>query len=368
MPARTMSVVTVVLTVAAACSAVETVGAPEPKIQVALLLDNSGSMNGLIDQARTQLWTFVNEFATSRKGGRAPAIEVALYTYGNPPPTQLVPLTDDLDLVSEKLFAVMISGGDEYCGQVIRTAVEGLAWSDSPADLKVIFIAGNEPFTQGPIDYHDACKAAIAKGILVNTIHCGDEAAGINGKWKDGALLAEGTYLCINQNKAIPHVEAPQDAEIVRLGGQLSETYVPYGAAGDEGRKRQEEQNANAAGVSLETHVQRTVAQSQAQYRNATWDLVDAVEQGKVEVEGVKTEHLPEPMQTMTVEERRAFVETTAKRRAELQKQIRDLNEARRRYVAAELEKLQGDDDSLDTAMIKTLRAQAADRDFTFAE
>ena len=60
---------------------------------------------------------------------------MALYTYGNPPPRRLNPLTDDLDKVSESLFAVSISGGSEYCGQVIQTATRELAWSTSPNDL-----------------------------------------------------------------------------------------------------------------------------------------------------------------------------------------------------------------------------------------
>jgi uncharacterized protein with von Willebrand factor type A (vWA) domain len=37
------------------------------KIQVALLLDTSGSMDGLLEQAKSQLWKMVNELATSKK-------------------------------------------------------------------------------------------------------------------------------------------------------------------------------------------------------------------------------------------------------------------------------------------------------------
>ena len=36
-------------------------------IQLALLLDTSNSMDGLIDQAKSQLWKIVNELATSKK-------------------------------------------------------------------------------------------------------------------------------------------------------------------------------------------------------------------------------------------------------------------------------------------------------------
>ena len=100
-------------------------------------------------------------------------------------------LTTDLDRVSQELFALTTNGGAEYCGQVIEQASRDLAWSDSDNDLKAIFIAGNEPFTQGPVDYHKSVKNAVAGGITVNTIHCGSEQAGIDGKWKDGALLAE---------------------------------------------------------------------------------------------------------------------------------------------------------------------------------
>jgi hypothetical protein len=90
---------------------------------------------------------------------------------------------------------------------------------ESRSDVyKVIFIAGNEPFTQGPVNYADACKAAINKGIIVNTIHCGTEAEGINTKWKDGATIADGKYLVIDHNRAVVTIEAPQDKEIARLG------------------------------------------------------------------------------------------------------------------------------------------------------
>ena len=335
-----------------------------PKIQVAILLDNSGSMGGLINQAKAQLWKFINEFATTRKEGKIPEIEVALYIYGVSP-TQILPLTNDLDLVSEKLFAVPVDGGHEFCGQVIQMAVKDLKWSGSNQDLKVIFIAGNEPFTQGPVNYAEACKAAIARGIIVNTIHCGSDAQGVGGKWKDGALLADGSYMCINQNTKVPHIVAPQDKEIARLSAGLNDTYLPYGAAGAAGQERQSAQDANAAGVALEVAVQRAVAKANAQYRNDRWDLVDAVANGTLKIEDLKEDQLPEKMQKMSAEERKAFVEANRAQRAHIQKQINDLNAQRNKYVAEEMKKLaEKGEDTLDAAMIKTLRAQAERKEF----
>src|SRR5438034_11119598 len=75
-----------------------------PAVQIALLLDTSNSMDGLIDQAKSQLWSVVNEFIRARRDGRPASIEVALYEYGNDKlPAQegfvrmVLPLTDDLD-------------------------------------------------------------------------------------------------------------------------------------------------------------------------------------------------------------------------------------------------------------------------------
>jgi len=336
---------------------------PEPKIQIALLLDDSGSMSGLINQAKSQLWTFVYELAVSKKAGVAPVIEVALYRHGGPV-RQVTALTDDLDLLSERLFAVTIQGnGSEHCGEVIKAAADDLAWSDSPEDLKVVFIAGNEPFTQGPVDYKSACKAAIGKGIVVNTIHCGN---GIPGDWKDGAVLADGMAMAIDQNKTMPHIEAPQDAEIVRLGEELNRTYIAYGANGAAGIKRQQEQNLNAATASKTANINRFVAQAQVQYRNTSWDLVDAVNEGDVKLEEIEEKDLPENMRSMNQGARQAFVEEKSRGRTELQKQINELNAERRKFVQAEMKKLAGGENSLDIAMVKTLRNQAEKLHFAF--
>src|SRR6478735_3562706 len=153
---------------------------PKDRVQIALLLDTSNSMDGLIDQARTQLWKVVNTFVDARRDGVTPFVEVALYEYGNNSLNagnhyirQVAPLTRDLDELSRSLFALKTNGGEEYCGAVIQRALADVAWDPSAKTYKAIFIAGNEPFTQGPVDARQACKDALAKHVVVNTIHCG---------------------------------------------------------------------------------------------------------------------------------------------------------------------------------------------------
>jgi hypothetical protein len=53
-----------------------------PKIQVAILLDVSSSMNGLIEQAKAQLWNMVSVMGKAQCDGAPPQLEIALYEYG----------------------------------------------------------------------------------------------------------------------------------------------------------------------------------------------------------------------------------------------------------------------------------------------
>jgi hypothetical protein len=62
--------------------AVERILQKKPLVQIAVLLDTSGSMSGLIDQARAELWAIVNEFIFAKRGGVEPEVQVALYEYG----------------------------------------------------------------------------------------------------------------------------------------------------------------------------------------------------------------------------------------------------------------------------------------------
>ena len=338
-----------------------------PKVQIAILLDNSGSMSGLINQARSELWKIVNEFATAKQDGVAPELQVAIYHYGNPPATNLVPLTDDLDKVSEALFGIPVNGGSEFCGQAIDMATKDLAWSDNDRDLKLIFIAGNERFTQGPVDYREACKSAIEKGVIVNTIHCG---SGIPNGWKDGAMLADGTSINIDQNQAVVSIPAPQDKEIIELGAKLNKTYVAFGASGKAQSARQRAQDDNSAEAGISSAQQRAVTKANGFYKNSSWDLCDACANETVDLEKIEVSQLPENMRKMSVEERKDYIEKMQSDRKEIQKKINDLNSERTKYVSEKRKELAAKDGkkTLDAALIESIHQQATKKNFSFGK
>lgn len=347
-----------------------------PKIQLAILLDTSGSMDGLIDQTRNQLWQVVNEFSTAKRKGLTPVLEVALFEYGNDGNSRdtgfvrmLNNFTRELDKVSEGLFSLTTNGGSEYCGFAIKTAVHSLNWSHSNNDIKTIFIAGNEPFTQGPVNYRDALTLARQHGIAVNTIHAGDHQVGIETGWQSGAQLAGGDYMSIDANRRTVHVIAPQDKRIAELNGQLNSTYVPYGAQGVKKSMRQMAEDEKSANISAGLLAKRARSKSSSFYNNTSWDLVDALKEGKIDEEQLgkmDQSALPEPMREMTTVQKKQYVASKSKQRQKIKQEIQKLSESRDAYVTKEKRKQVAAAPSMSDALTKAIKKQAKEKDYKF--
>jgi hypothetical protein len=332
-----------------------TVVKPRPsgtKIQVALLLDTSNSMDGLIEQAKSRLWNIVNTLTTLKYNGQTPNIEISLYEYGNDGLSveknyirQVTPLTTDLDLISEKLFALHTNGGSEYCGAVIRDATRQLTWGDSSSDMKLIYISGNESFGQGGINYKEAIGDALKKGIFVNTIYCGNQNAGIAELWKDGADHGRGKYFNIDSNQAVEYIVTPYDDQITQCNIRINNTYINYGAQGEYKKANQMRQDANAEKVSKANYAERTVSKSKTVYKNDSWDLVDKVKEDKQAVQKLKKEELPKELQNKTTAEINTIIAQKTKERETIQKEISDLAKQRQQYIDNEAKKSKKQDD-----------------------
>lgn len=340
-------------------------------VDLVVCLDTSNSMDGLIDSAKVKLWAIVNELATARP---QPALRVALYQYGNDGlekengwVQRVCDLTDDLDTVYGKLFALKTNGGTEYVARVVRAASGELKWSGDRNALKMIFVAGNEPATQDTkYGLQDICKEAITKGIIVNTIFCGPIDEGRKTGWADAAAWADGQYASIDQDRGTVTVQTPYDKKLSELGANLNKTYVAYGVGGKAGAANQAAQDVNAA-TTAPAAAERAVAKSTGLYRNAGWDLVDAVKEQKADLSTLKDEELPDEMKKMTPEQRKAYVEEQGKKRGEIQTEIRKLAAQRDAYVKEQMAK-QGlnDGKAFDAALRAAVRQQAEKKGFEF--
>ena len=341
-------------------------------IKLALLLDTSSSMDGLIEQTKSQLWEIVNTLAKAKKNGDFAKLDISLYQYGNSRLhysdgyiEQILPLTNDLDDLSESLFNLTTSGGNEYCGEVIMKSAKDLEWNKNGEGLNLIFIAGNEPFTQGKVDYSSATKFASEAGIIVNTIYCGDQKAGINGKWKDGAILAGGNYANLDMNQVTQYVETPYDQQIADLNASLNNTYIPYGKMGQTKLAKQVTQDNNSKVYGVSNMVNRTVSKSSHLYDNSTWDLVDANTNQQIDVADLEDEDLPSEMQDMDQVERQIYIAKKTAERNQIKDKIAELSRQREAYIKSQQN---NNVNGLNSALLQALKAQARTRGFSFDE
>lgn len=323
--------------------------APPPsdkKVQVAILFDTSGSMDNLIDQAKARIWSIVNEISELRYEGELPTMEFSLYEYGNDGLAekdnylrQILNFTEDLDDLSQKMFALKTNGGSEYCGAVIQKALDDLKWSNSQTDLKMVYIAGNEEFNQGSVDYKKACSNARSKSVYINSIFCGDYDDGVRLHWFDGADCSGGDYFNIDANKELIHIETPFDVEIQSYNDSLNGTYYGFGVEGLRKKEIQLAEDSNAEVMAPSVAAERSISKSKkGVYKNSTWDLVDAVEEGK-DINEIEEEALPEKFKNKTDEEKTALIKETTAERERFQAKIGELAVERENFIAKEKKK-----------------------------
>ncbi len=339
-----------------------------PKIQAAILLDVSNSMDGLIDQAKAQLWNMVSVMGKASCDGLTPTIEIALYEYGrssnnaqNGYVKKLSGFTTDLDGLSQKLFALSTNGGEEYCGEVIKTSLSELNWDTSADSYKVIFIAGNEDFLQGKIQYTEGCGKANEKGVIVNTIYCGDRMQGIREHWNLGGECGKGSYTNINQNAIIEDIATPYDTAIFTLNEKLNGTYMSYGASGNLSMAAQESVDKMNYSVNKSAALKRVAVKGKKElYKNCTWDMVDASTADSSFFAKVDMKTLSPELQTKTRAELKQIVEENNSRRGQYQKEIAELSIKRENFIANAKRSGNGNKEAtLETEIEKIIRGQA---------
>ncbi|MCA9709761.1 MAG: VWA domain-containing protein [Myxococcales bacterium] len=325
-------------------------------------------MDGLIDQARSQLWGVVNALDGATLHGERPTLEIALYEYGNSElPVeggfirQVSAFTPELDRVSEALFALDTIGGSEHAGQAIARTLDELPWTGE--GLEVIYIAGNEEFDQGPVDWRAAIERARARGIVVNTVDCTEGQP--DSGWLEAAALAGGRFLQIDQSAVAEHIPAPQDERIARLGELLNRTYVGYGRDGEWGMSNQMAQDANSARFGSASSIARAITKSSSSYHNPSWDLVDAIDTETITLDELDRDSLPAEIRHLSDTALRGWLADKRQARSDIQAELAQLAEARAAHVAAVRAERDRGAERLDTAIVRSIVEQAREVGFT---
>ena len=338
-------------------------GPPRGKVDVVFCVDRSGSMDRVIETAKRKIWTIVNEVAQQKP---TPILRIGLIGYGSADQDiKFFPLSTDLDKVYENLSTFRCDmGGDEWVGWALLQAVNRMEWAAERKSLKMIFMVGNETAMQGTEAnfYTKTAPQALKKDITVNAIYCGKPNPEEEKTWRELAALSDGLYSQIDLSGGEVTIQTPQDKALVDLNQKLNATYLPFGRLGAAGKDKQMEADRKTAGAgAAPAEAARTVAKANAVYNNKAWDLVDACKEKEFDLNKLKTEDLPQEMQKMTPEERKAHLDKMNKERETIQKEIVKVSAERQKFIDAEMKKQNlSADQSFDAAVRRTIQEQAA--------
>jgi Mg-chelatase subunit ChlD len=339
-----------------------------PKVEVVFCLDTTGSMTGLIQGAKDKIWSICNQIAG---GNPVPDLKVGLVAYrdkGDDYVTQVTDLTDDLDAIHAKLKKFQAAGGGdipESVNQALFDAVHKVKWSKDKKTLKIIFLVGDAPphmDYDDDVKYPETCKKAVTKDIIINTIQCG-KAPACTKVWKDVAAKSEGSYAAIAQSGGVVAVKTPFDDKLAKVNRELTETTLVYGS--------EKEQKAGEGKLAVAKSLPAGAAADRAGFsgktgRAAGYDLIDAMKDKKVDLKKLKEAELPEQLRKLkTTKAREEYLAKVTKRRAELNKEARELDKKRSAHIQAEMKKGKGKD-GFDEQVLGMLRKQAKKADVKY--
>ena len=341
-----------------------------PVVEVAFVLDTTGSMAGLLQAAKDKIWSIASTLASAQP---APQIRMGLVAYrdrGDAYVTQVVELSSDLDSMQARLMELQAGGGGdgpESVNQALHDALHGIGWSHDPKAYKVIFLVGDAPphmDYQDDVKYPETIALARQRGIAVNTVQCGQIAA-TTREWQRIAQLGDGKYFRVDQNGGAVAIATPYDRKLAELSAKLDATRLYYGSA------EEKAEQARRLAATDKVHAESSVA---SRARRATFnaspagkvnfvgekELVEDVVSGRVDLTTLDKAALPAPLQALAPAEQKAAIEEQAERRKALSAEVQSLAAHRDEYLKRQVAERGGAKDSLDDKIYGAVREQAA--------
>lgn len=341
-----------------------------PRVDLVFVLDTTGSMDGLLQAAKEKIWSIASTMAQAQP---APEIRIGLVGFrdrGDEYVTRVFDLTSDLDSMYAHLMDFRAGGGGdgpESVNAALADAVERMDWSSAPGAYKAMFLVGDAP---PHMDYQDdtpytaTVAAARERGIVVNTIRCGNDAA-VLAPWQQIASLGQGKYLEVDTNGSAVAMTSPYDRRLAELGAALDDTRLHYGSAQAKaaGRAKDEATSRLEREASLAARARRATFNAYAVGSlNALGeqDLLRDLDSGKVQLEALAPAELPAAIAALPAPARAAALRDKAAERRRIERELRELAASRADYLAREVRKAGGAAKSLDAQLFGTLREQAA--------
>ena len=334
--------------------------ATAPRVEVAFVLDTTGSMGGLIDGAKRKIWSIARRIGEGRP---RPDLRIALVGYrdlGDEYVTRVHDFSRDMDDVQERLMAFQANGGGdtpEHVSAALGAAVNQLSWSQGPA-LQIVFLVGDAP---PHVDYQDGhdyaryARAARARGIAIETIQCGGDPVTAR-YWQEIASLGDGHYARIDSQGGMPALVTPVDAELAHLGAELTTTVVASGTVAEQVTTSRKLEKRAAMPAAMATEAAGYYASAE---RLAERDLVSLSAEGQrreLKALADRPAEAPRAIAGKSDAEALTYLQGQKDKREKLQQRIGALQKQREDYLAKAAPRADG----FDEQVVQALRDRAA--------
>ncbi|WP_029134926.1 VWA domain-containing protein [Sedimenticola selenatireducens] len=349
--------------------AIEQISRERQRIEVVFALDTTGSMGGMIEAAKEKIWSIASSMASAES---APEIRMGLVAYrdrGDSYVTRVLDLSGDLDSMYAALMEFQAAGGGdgpESVNQALSDAVNRISWSQDDNSYKVVFLVGDAPPHMdypNEVKYPETINRAKQRGIVINTIQCGDDRT-TQRNWNRIAQLGSGSYFQVEQTGSALAISTPFDEQIAKLSEKLDQTRLYYGSEEEKQvqRKKLAATEKLHADASVESRARRaTFNASKSGKANflGKGELVDDIASGRVDISTIEREKLPAPMQAMAPAEQQALIDQKAATRKSLERQIDELAGQRADFIKQRVEARGDAEASLDYKLYSTVKEQA---------
>lgn len=350
------------------CFNIPLASAAEKKVEIAFVLDTTGSMSGLIAGAKKKIWSIANTIVDQYPDAEIRFGLVGYRDLGDDYVTKYFPLTTDVQAIYEQLLMFQASGGNdtpESVNEALDVAVTKLGWSNKQqvsAD-RIIFLVGDAPphmdYTQDR-KYPVVIDEAVKNGIIVNTVQCGDMGS-TRKIWKEMAQLGGGDYLAIPQDGGqVTIIATPYDDPIIIIQRKINATIIPYGSAEHQGKIAKKiklnESAPSSAAADMASYINKS--QKGAGAVTGGGDLVEDIKNGRLKLDKIEAKELPAELKDMPVAKQKEYIDQKIAERESLSAELASLVKKRDEFIREAGAKAASSTDNFDSGVKKTLQKQ----------
>ena len=322
-----------------------------PPLDIVFIVDVSSSTTGLLSSVRNNFWEINNDISRLKP---EPDYRIGLMLLGRPSFKEenayikiASDLTTDIDYVANEMFIIKDNAtkGKVYFGNALKDAVNEFSWNKDDNAIKLIFLVGNGPLSNG-YDYRKAAESAVKKGIKIYSLYFPNITSGRDeAEWKDLSEVGNGAYanILLNAGNNIVFEKSYHNDLLVEANSAINNTYLYYGEFGKDRFEMQERLDVLTNSVSdWETEARSFLKGTKLyQGKNYKWDLVDLANKQAVNYGKIDRKFLPPKMEQISDEDLKTLVEDKISERQEYISIIKMLSQKREEFLKRKKDKLE---------------------------